>query len=169
MYMFPEEIINITEHNVKKYLINLQLYINDKCRIIPTNTMKLVGITLEGVNDDNKREAVIMDLTEENYKKIWQYGKELWDKGYISKYIICFLENNKCFRFCRPDQENFEICRKMDSYMKDDDYLEIYNNDKNKFFLIGDSLNEILEFYKVEETKLNITNDNERSCELEIN
>lgn len=169
MYMFPEEIINITEHRLYKYLSNLGLYINDKERIVPTNSMQLVGITLEGVNEDNKCEAILMDLTEENYKKIWQRGKDLWDNGYISKYIICFMENDKCFRYSRPDKENFEICRKMDGFMKDDEALEIYNNNPhNDYFLIGDSLKKILKYYQVEETKLDVPTI-ERSNELEIN
>ena len=168
-YMFPEEIINITEHKIKKYLENLELYINDKDRIIPTNSMQLVAITLEGVNENNKCEAIIMDLTEENYKKLWQRGKDLWNNGYISKYIICFLEKDKCFRYSRPDQENFEVCRKMDGYMKDDDTLEMFNNNlSNDYFLIGDSLDKILDFYKVEEKIFDIPTI-ERSNELEIN
>ncbi len=166
--MFPDEIINIKEHHQKKYLENLGLYINDKDRIIPTNSMQLVGITLEGVNEDNKCEAIIMDLNEENYKKIWKRGKDLWDNGYISKYIICFLERGKCFRYSRPDQENFEICRKMDNFMKDNFALEMYNDNKDKnYFLIGDSLENILKFYKTEEIKKDIPN-NERSNNLEI-
>ncbi len=148
--MFPDEIINITEHRQTKFLDKLNLYINDKDRVIPTNSMNLVAITLEGVNENNKCEAITLDLSEENFKKLYQRGKELWDNGYISKYIIFLMENDKCFRYVRPDKDNFEKYYRLDNYMKCDDALQIYNSD-NKYFLIGDSINDIYKFYHVEE------------------
>lgn len=148
--MFPDEIINITEHRQKQFLDKLGLYINDKNRVIPTNSMSLVAITLEGVNENNKCEAITLDLSEENFKKLYQRGKDLWNNGYISKYIICFMEKDKCFRYVRPDKDNFEKYYRLDNYMQNDDALQIYNTD-NKYFLIGDSLKDIYKFYHVEE------------------
>lgn len=167
LFMYPEEIININEHLVKGYLENLGLYINSKNRIIPTNSMQLIGITIEGTNENDKCEAIIMDLSEENYKKIWNHGKKLWDDGYISKYIICLFENNKCFGYVRPDKENFEVCRRLDNYMKNNELLEIYNNNQeNDYFLINSLKNEILEFYNVEEKLLDYPIERGNSFEI---
>ena len=165
--MFPDEIINITEHKQIDYLENLKLYINSEYRIIPTNTMQLIGITLEGVNEDSKKEAIVMDLTEENYKKIWQRGKDLFVNGDVSKYLICFLENDKCFAYARPDQYNFEKYIRMDNYMKYDTTLKSFDKYPKNFFLISSTKEDLFKKYEVEEELTDIPSI-DRSNTLEI-
>ena len=160
--MFPDEIINIKEDIIKDYNKEFDLYINDKDKIIPTNDMELIGITLEGVNENNDREAINLEFNEENFKNIYCRGKDLWDKSYVSKYIILFLHNEKCFGYTRPDKNNFERYRNL-SYYLDYDEKEL----PASHFLIGKNKDELLKFYEINNITKTIPTF-ERSEALEI-
>lgn len=161
-YVFPEEIINIKENTVVGHNNKFDLYINDNYKIIPSNRMKLIGITLEGTNENNDKEAVELDLNEENFKKLYYRGKDLWDKGYVSKYIILFLQDNKCFGFHRPDMINFERYHNLSYYLD-------YDNDifSKEHHTIGKSKTELLKRFDIEKTINNFPHF-ERGEELEM-
>lgn len=149
--MYVDEILGIDRRVKMLHLNNLDLDIDEKNRVVPKNTMKLVGIPIDGVNENNKCEAVILDLSEENFKKLFNRGKDLKNNGYTSKYIICLMQKDKCFSFVRPDQNNFEKYYRLYNFMNYDERLRIYNSDA-KFYLIKDSLKSILKHFDVEET-----------------
>ena len=163
--MFPEEYINIKSYTIKDYNSDLDVYIDNENKIIPTNDMKLVGITLEGTNENNKSEAIILSLNEDNFRKIYLRGKSLWDNGYVSKYITVFLHNNKCFMTSRPDKWNFEKYNNLNTYMTTKNGL--FRVDAlNNHFLYGKDFDYIKNFYKVEEIKTEIPI--ERGKEIEM-
>lgn len=163
--VYPEEIINVKEYQIVGEIKPLNnsnplLYFDSKHKIIPTNTMKLVGITLEGENENGKREAITLDLSEENFKKLYSRGKELWNKGLVSKYQICLTEKGKCFSYARPDKNNFEKYYRLYEYM-DIDYLPLAR------FKVSEPINKYLDSLYIDE-KLSTIPIQERSCDYEI-
>ena len=158
-FMYPEEIIGIKEDLIKDYDKKYDLYINDKNKIIPTNDMELLGITLEGTNERNIKEAINLELNEENYKSLYNRGKDLWNQGYVSKYIILFIHKDKCFGNVRPDKSNFERYRNLSYYLD-------YNDKEFVLFPNGKSKKEILKTYSIENISKTIPTF-ERGEELE--
>ena len=163
--VYPEEIINYKEYHIAGEILKDKsqkpfLYFDMNNKIIPTNTMKLVGITLEGENENGKREAVVLDLSEENHKKLYNRAKDLWDKGLVSKYVICFVEDNTCFSYSRPDKFNFQKYYRMCEYM-----------DKEHFFvkskIINLPMDKYLKHIHIDEKVTSIPTD-ERSVDYEI-
>lgn len=146
-YMFPDEIIDIKEFKIKDYNDDFNFYISDKNKIIPNNSMQLMGITLEGTNEANLKEAITLDLNESNFKSLYLRGKELWDNGFVSKYTILFFNKNKCFMYARPDLYNFEKYFNLSNYLTFDNGFE---NLVNIDHLINKTKEQLSEKFDVE-------------------
>ena len=50
--------------------------------------MELMGITRKGLNENNEKEAIILDFNEENFKKLYYRGKDLWENNLVDDYLI---------------------------------------------------------------------------------
>ena len=108
-FFIETEIVDYKEIKEKKRYYNLNVAVDENDKLIVENGMRILGIVIEGTDWNGHKEIIDLPLTEENYKKIFNQAKEYWNKGCLSKYLICFMNsNNKCFQYIRPDKNNFE-------------------------------------------------------------
>ena len=104
-----EEIEDYKEIKEKKRYYDLRVAVDENDKLIEENGMRILGIVIEGTDWNGHREMINLPLSEENYIKIYNQAKKYWDKGDLSKYVICFMNNDdRCFQYTRPDKNNFE-------------------------------------------------------------
>ena len=148
-FVFPEEIINIKEHKIKCYNEKYDLYVNDKNKIIPSNRMELMGITRKGFNENNEKEAIILDFNEENFKKLYYRGKDLWENNLVDDYLIVFLQDEKCFNYFSPSAIQFARYFNLYNYLEYDE--DLYTGDE-KVYICEMTKKNILKKFNVEKT-----------------
>jgi len=80
-YLMETKIIDYKEIMEKKRYHDLNVAVDNDGNLIIENNMRILGITLEGTNEDGKYEMINLPLNEDNYIKVYNKGNDYWDKG----------------------------------------------------------------------------------------
>lgn len=163
-FLIESKIVDYKEIKEFKRYYKLGVAIDNNKQLIINDGMTLLGITIEGTDYDGCKEMIELPLSEENFKKIYDQAKVYWDKGYLSKYAICFMNTlDRCFQYFRPDMTNFEEMISFDKLISEDflDENEVYY-DKN--FLLSKTSEFFASKYEIDEivtdTDLELTKEN---------
>lgn len=149
-FLIETAIVEYEEIKEKKRYYDLRVAVDEKDNLIMSDGMRVLGIVIEGTDNLERREMIDLPLTEDNYKKIYNQAKKYWDEGYLSKYVICFMNTaDRCFQYTRPDKNNFE---KMESYnlLLSKPSLDICEEYSNKSFMLLQTTDSLKEKYEIE-------------------
>ena len=164
-FLIETKIVNYEEIYEKKRYYDLNVAVDKNDNLIIENNMRVLGITLEGTNEDGKYEMLNLPLNEDNYIKIYNKAKEYWDKGNVSKYLICFMNSQDiCFQYTRPDKYNFKKMIPFEILCNKESLNEI-SKYYNKDFILSKTTELLKKKYNIEIVKKEILN-NEKEKEL---
>ena len=148
-FLIETKIVDYKEIKEKKRYYDLRVAVDENDTLIVENGMRILGVVIEGTDWNGHREMIDLPLTEENYIKIYNQAKKYWDKGDLSKYVICFMNNDdRCFQYTRPDKNNFEKMVEYNQLISKTE-LDVCEEYCNKNFTLLETTNGLKRRYEI--------------------